>query len=123
MYKLEDLKPDKKFEFKIGSKQSVREIYNLKRLKFDVKAYIDYYITKNKEDHEETFEEEFDPTYLIIPYKNTLYELWNLCCPWGSKEEKRIWKYCSDFNTELINQMSKRGYKANWCEEDIEFYK
>ena len=94
------------------------EKLNNKEIIKEVKEYIEYYINKNKEDYEECFLEEFDPNFLIIPYKNPFYEMF-------CSEEKflELNKYCNDFNKILVEEMEKRGYKHCFCEEDIEFYK
>lgn len=74
-----------------------------------VKEWIDYYIEKNKE----WLEEEFDINFLMIDYKKPFCELF---------PEENL-EYCIEFNIMLLEEMNKRGYKAHWATEDIEFWK
>ena len=90
-----------------------------KPTKKEVRLYIKHYIEKAKEDWEESYPDKFDVNFVIIPYMSPFY-----IDPFNSNNSfEKAYEYAQLFNSILIAEMTKRGYKAHWCDEDIEFYK
>lgn len=85
-------------------------------LRKKVNEDIEYYIEESKEYNED--DESIDNHCVYIPFQTPLYFEMR-----DRKAIKEIEEYCNNYNKILIEEMSKRGYKHLWCDEDIEFYK